>query len=67
MPFQLVNFGQVFFIGLYRALFRLTPRGEHEQEGGRVGRGRLPLKLNPSLEFIQNTPKSTIPRLSTMG
>lgn len=27
MPFQLVNFGQLFFIGLYRALFNLTPRG----------------------------------------
>ena len=28
MPFQLINFGQLFFIGLYRAFFRLTPRGK---------------------------------------
>lgn len=28
MPFQLINFGQLFFIGLYRVFFRLTPRGE---------------------------------------
>jgi len=32
MPFQLINFGQLFWIALYRVLFRLTPRGMYQGE-----------------------------------
>jgi hypothetical protein len=32
MPFQLTNFGQLFWIALYRVLFRLTPRGMYRCE-----------------------------------
>jgi hypothetical protein len=28
MPLQLLNVGSLFWIGVYRTLFRLTPRGE---------------------------------------
>lgn len=28
MPLQLLNVGSLFWIGVYRALFRLTPRGK---------------------------------------